>query len=184
MRRHQDRAFLRAQFLDQVANLETDLRIESGGRFVEKEHLRIVDKRERESEALLLSAGKRGVIRVFFFPKLKTFQQRIAIDRATVKRGEEFERLVHRNFVRQIRRLQTDADAILQLLLLPVGIESEHRHFAGAARPQTFENFNRRRLAGAVRAEQAEDFARVHFEIDSLHRFESAVGFAQALNVE
>ena len=63
------------------------------------------------------------------------------------------------------------------------GSKLQHRHFAGAARPQTFENFNRRRLAGAVRTEQAEDLARVHFEIDSLHRFESAVRFAQALNV-
>ena len=60
---------------------------------------------------------------------------------------------MHGNFVRKIRRLQTNADAILQLLLLLIGIEAKHRNFAGTAWPETFENFNRRRLAGAVRAE-------------------------------
>ena len=80
MRGHQNRALFRAQLLDQVANLKAHLRIEPGRRFVEKKHLRIVDQRESEREALLLSAGKSGVTGVAFFPKLQPAQERVAID--------------------------------------------------------------------------------------------------------
>ena len=87
MRRHQNGAFLRAQLLDQVANLEAHLRIEPGRRLVEKKHLRIVDQREREREALLLSAGERGVAGLAFFPQLQPAQERIAVDALANRRS-------------------------------------------------------------------------------------------------
>ena len=75
---------------------------------------------------------------------------------------------MHLDLVGQVGRLQTNSDPILQRLLLPIGIEAEHFHFAAAARSQAFQNFHRGRLAGAVWPEQAEDFARLHFDSRSL----------------
>ena len=79
---------------------------------------------------------------------------------------------MHLDLVRQIGRLQTNTDPILQRLLLPIGIKAEHLHFAAAARTQAFENFDRGGFSGAVRPEQTEDFAGAHLEIDALDRLD------------
>jgi hypothetical protein len=68
-------------------------------------------------------------------------------------------------------------------LLLAIGIEIEHFHVARGTRPQAFQDFDRARLARAIGPEQAEDFARPNFEIDPFNRLETAVGLAQAANV-
>ena len=184
VRRHHDRSFLGAQFLDQIANFQPHLRIEAAGRLVEKKHLRIVDQREGDREPLLLPAGERGVSRVLFFPKLQTFEQSVAVHGAGVERAEKFQGFLHRNFVGQIGRLQADADSVFQLLLLPIRIEIEHLHLAGGARTQAFQDFDRARLAGAVGAEQSKNFTGPHFEIDAFNRFEISVGLPQPADVD
>ena len=84
-----------------------------------------------------------------------------------------------RDFVREIGGLQANADAIFQRLLLFVGIETEHGDIAAGARAQAFEDLDCGGFPGAVRAEQAEDLAGLYLEIDALHCFVRAVGFAQ-----
>jgi hypothetical protein len=183
VRRHDDRPLLGAQFLDQIANLQANLRIEAAGRLIEEEHLRVVDESERDGEPLFLSAGKRGVIGVFLFPQLEPFQQRLAIHGARIKGTEKIERLAHGDLVREVRGLEANADAVLQFLLLAIGIEIEHLHVARRARPQPFQDFDRARLAGAVWPEQAEDFTRTNFEIDPFDRFETVVRLAKPADI-
>ncbi len=65
----QNGALLAAQIEDQFVNLEARLRIEAGRRFVEKQHLRIVEQGQGQREALLLSAGERDVVRPRAFPR-------------------------------------------------------------------------------------------------------------------
>ena len=56
VRREHDRAAERFEFGDQIPELAARLRIETGGRLVEKEQIGIADDRARERETLLLSA--------------------------------------------------------------------------------------------------------------------------------
>ncbi len=86
------------------------------------------------------------------------------------------------DLVRQIRRLQADADAILESLALRIGIETENGDLTTAARTQAFENLDRRGLARAVRAKQSEHFPRLDFEVDSLDSLHVAVGLLEALH--
>ena len=53
-------------------------------------------------------------------------------------------------------------------------------HLAGVALPVALEDLDRRRLAGAVRAEQPEDLAGRDLEVDPAHRLDAVVGLAQA----
>ena len=91
---------------------------------------------------------------------------------------------MHFDFVREIGRLQANPDPVLQRLLLPVGIETENGHIAAAPRTQTFEHLDRGRLPGAVRTEQTEDFASLHFNIDPFDGFERPVGLAQTARMD
>ena len=86
---------------------------------------------------------------------------------------------MHPDLVRQIRRLQANADAVLQLLFLPIGIKVEHLHVAARASAETFQNLHGGRLPRAVRPEQAEDLTGADFEVDPLDRFEAVVAHAQ-----
>ena len=60
---------------DQLVNLQARLRIQAGGGLVQEQHLRIVQQRQRQRQALLLTAGKLRVERFAFLPKLQPLQQ-------------------------------------------------------------------------------------------------------------
>ncbi len=60
------------------------------------------------------------------------------------------------------------------------GVVAEHRDLAAAARAVALEDLDGRRLAGAVRAEQAEHLAALHGDVDAAHGLELAVALAQA----
>ena len=59
-------------------------------------------------------------------------------------------------------------------------VEAEHGDVAGVALAVALEDLDRRRLAGAVRAEQAEDLAGRDLEVDPAHRLDAVVRLAQA----
>ena len=69
VRGEQDGALLAAQVLHQLVNFQARLRIEAGGRFVQEQHLRIVEQRQGERQALLLAAGELGVLGCRAFPR-------------------------------------------------------------------------------------------------------------------
>ena len=58
-------------------------------------------------------------------------------------------------------------------------IDPEHRDLAAASAAVALEDLDRRRLAGAVGAEEREDLAAVDLEVDPAHRLDIAVGLAQ-----
>jgi len=86
------------------------------------------------------------------------------------------------NFLGQIGGLQANADAVLELLALPVGIEAEDGDVAAGSGPEAFQNFYGRGLAGAIGPEQAKDFPRLDGEVDSLHGVDVTVGFLEGLH--
>ena len=90
-------------------------------------------------------------------------------------------RLAHGEVRPELRLLQHDADA-LRGTRGPgcCGSWPSTRHLARVARAVALEDLDRRRLAGAVRAEQAEDLALLDLEVDAAHRLERAVRLPQA----
>jgi hypothetical protein len=133
---------------------------------------------------LFLSTRERRVAGILFVPELETLEEGFGICFARVKRPKEIQRFADRNFVGEIRCLETSADAILELLLLPIGIEVEYSDFSGGARSQTFQNFDRACFAGSVWSKQPEDFAGPHLEIDAFDRFEASVRLPKATHVD
>ena len=86
----------------------------------------------------------------------------------------EVEVLVHGEVVVERELLAHVADALADLLALGRHVEPEHRRAARRRREQAAEDADQRRLAGAVRAEQAVDAARVHLEVHAVERGEVA----------
>src|SRR5260370_24152681 len=175
VRGQQNRALLPAQLGDQLMDLEPRLRVEPSRWLIEEKQLRIVEQRQRQRDPLLLPARKLPELRVPLLPERQPLEQRVAIHAACVQVAKQVDRLADFDLLRQISRLQAHADAILDLLALPAGIDPEHGDLASAARPQTFENLDGGGLAGPVRTEQAQHLARMDFEIDALDRWELAV---------
>ena len=82
-----------------------------------------------------------------------------------------------RIFSGKIRCLQTNADAILELLPLPVRIEAENGNFASGARAQAFQNLHGGGFAGAIGSEQAENLTGLDLEVDSFTAWTSPYDF-------
>ena len=61
-------------------------------------------------------------------------------------------------------------------------VGAEHRHGAAVAAAVALEDLDRRRLAGAVRAEQREDLALADLEADAAQRLVPAVALAEVLD--
>src|SRR5205823_9056991 len=80
----------------------------------------------------------------------------------------------------ELRLLEDDADPLAEARPRRLRVVPEHRHLTGVAAPVALEDLDRRRLAGAVRAEEAEDLAVRDLEVDAAHRLERAVRFAQS----
>src|SRR5258706_5400588 len=168
---------------DEVVNFEANLRVESGGRFVEKHDLRIVYEGEGDGDALFLAAREFRVGAIAFFPDLQALHQRIIVGIARIEGAEQFEGFLHQQLVGQIGGLQADADAVLERANFSRGIVTQHGDVSCRARAQSFQDFNGSGLSGAVGAEQAEDFALRDVEIDPAHGLEISVGFTESFHM-
>src|SRR5204862_2795166 len=82
------------------------------------------------------------------------------------------------------RGLEHDADASAPVEAGVSRIDAEHLYLAAVASPVALQDLDRRRLAGSVRAEQAEDLVRTELEVDTLQRFELAIRLRQAVNAD
>ena len=94
--------------------------------------------------------------------------------------GEDPVHLAHGQHRPELGLLQDDADALAERPLGAAGVEAEHGHLAAVALAVALEDLDGRRLAGAVRAEQAEDLAGSDLEVDPAHRLDAVVRLAQA----
>src|ERR1035441_3349611 len=180
----EDGALLTAQVQHEFVDFEAGLGVEAGGGLVEKEHLRGVEQGQRQSKPLLLSAGEFAVLRVALLPELQALQELVAIHGARVESVEELHGLVDLDLLLEVGGLQADADAVLELAGLHLGIAAEDADASAGAGAQPFEDFYGGGLTGAIGAEQAEDFAGAHFEIDALDGGKAAVTLAEGFHLD
>src|SRR5882762_10385189 len=169
MRREQDRAARGAKAADDLPQLPARLRVEPRRGLVEKEQLGLADERTGDREPLLLPAGQRDHAGAAFLFELDEREHFVDGVRLAVERSKQREDFADGELVGELCFLQLNAEPFAQgasrRSVLPP--HAEDFDVARVGRRQPFEDLDRRRLAGAVRAEQPKTFAGADAEIEA-----------------
>ena len=177
------------ELLDQLAGLDDLLRVEAGRRLVEDEHLGVVEQRLREADALPVALRELAALAVRHVGDPRALHHRgharLALGpRHALDARAEVEILAHAHVGVERRRLGQIAGAALGLDRLLDEIEAGHDGGALGGRHVAGEHAHGRGLAGAVRAEKAEDLAAFDREADVVDGGEGAVPLGEVLDLD
>src|SRR5207247_3988819 len=136
-----------------------------------------------EVEPPLLASGERLHAGACLLLEPDEHDHLVHVSGRVVVAGEDRVRLADRDVWPQLRLLEDDADPLAEVVPGPLGIVAENAHFAGVALAVALEDLDRRRLAGAVRSEHAEDLSLLDREVNPPDRLEVPVGLAQAADL-
>ena len=194
VRRKENGFALVFQALDDLADFHAAERVEAAGGFVQNQQIGIVDERLCQADALLHAFGigfNRAFAGGFEFHQLQQLVNapvRLRPGDAENFRVKAQQLLGGEKFV-VVGHLRQVADALAGDGLAHVNAE-QARPTAGR-RHETEQDVHRGGLAGAVRAEEAEDFAGADFQVeagqrdfDRLAQFAAAVFNAQLLGLQ
>ncbi len=156
------------------------LRVEAGGRLVEKQQLRVVDQAEPDVEATLLAARVRAYFAVGGALELEHLDQLAGalasrLDCHSVKAPLEDELGAADDLPVGSTRLADVADSLADLARLGGQVAARDSRGAAARRHQRGEHTKRGRLAGSVRSEEAEDLASADAQVDPDDGFHHAL---------
>ena len=160
------------------------LRVEAGRRLVEKEDARLVDQRQREVETALHPARVGLHFAVGGLREPDALEQRFA-SLPALRLGHAVQRRLQAQVLaageQRVERglLQRRADRGAHLRSFAHHVEARDARGAGRRREQGREHVHGRRLAGAVRAEEAVDLARGHREVDPVDGPDPALELAR-----
>src|SRR5690606_30107202 len=174
VRRDEYRHPFAAKPADLVPHPRAALRIQPGRRLVEEQRLRRMNDAERYVDAPALTARVRLALAVRVIRQIERGERR---GRARVRvrlRMPVHARLKHEllargDLVPRAAALRNVADATADLAGLAQQVGARDRRPARVRRDQRREHPQRRRLAGAVRAEEAENFSLAHVQVDAAH---------------
>ena len=176
-----------AQLAEELAQLDPGARIEARGRLVEQQDLRVVDEGVGQAEPLLHAARQRlDVVRRACRPRSTSSSRspiirRRAGGRQAVAAGEEVEVLPDLHVVVDTEDVGHEAEDATDLVGVPGDRPAVDLGVAGRRLEQGRQHPQRRRLAGAVRADEAEDLARLDREVDAGDGERPVVALDQAL---
>ena len=189
VRRHQDRRAFAAERVDQRPELLAHLRIEPDGRLVEEHEPGPVDERARDQQPPPHPAGElvdAGVAPVDELRQLERALDRIAplgaADPVEVREDEQV--LLDRERDVEVVELRRDAELRPRLLRLVRELEAEQLELALVGDRLRGQEPHRRRLAGAVRPEQADAGALGHVEIEAVDGRDLAVALDDAAEAD
>ena len=103
---------------------------------------------------------------------------------ALIKAGKKFQRFHHAQLLWQGSGLQRRANFVFEFFGIFLRIEAADGDAAAVWGAYAFQNLHRGGLAGAVRAEQSEDFALFHVEADAAHGLHVAVVLDEMLYLQ
>src|SRR5581483_8790631 len=187
VRAQDDRVGARELF-DQLPRFDDLLRVEAGGRFVEDQHVGVVDDCLREADALLVPLRQFAAL-----PLRHIGDARPIHDGANAigapGGGDAFD-LRHEAEILgdghvgvERRRFRQVSGAALGFDRLVEDVEPGDERFAFSRRHVTGEDAHRRRLAGAVRAEEPEDLAALDAEAHVFYGGDAAVALGEVLDL-
>src|SRR5213076_2831826 len=119
-----------------------------------------------DEEPLFLPARETHERGIALLGQSELLEQGATVDRARIERRPEIDRFPDADALLQLRLLELDADALLQRVGVPGGVETEHRGAPRVGLANALDAFHGRGLAGAVGPDQAKDLALEHFEGD------------------
>src|SRR5688500_13154109 len=181
VRREHDAAARGAQPLHQVPELPARLRIQSGRRLVEEQQFGISGERAGDRQALLLSPGQRADPRTAFLVELDESNDLVDHWSAAKETAEQGDRFLDGDLLRKLRLLQLHAEALAEGPFVGRPALAEDQHVSGVRLLKPFADLDRGGLAGAIRAEEAEAFAGLHFEVESVDRYDVAEGLSESV---
>jgi len=175
----QDGAALGAEAADGVVEFAADLGIEAAGRLVEEQERGVVDKGERQGEALALAAGESLETRIGFVHQHETLKEPRGGNGARVECGKESESLARGDGVLKGGGLEHDAGEALDGIRMRPGIEAGNLDGTGIVEPEAERALEERCLAGAIGAQKTENFTRCDKQGNGIHGTNGAIGFHQ-----
>ena len=176
MGRQDDADSLVLQSGDDGADGNPALGIDAAGGLVEERHLWPSDQRQRKRKSLLLAAREVAPLRGGDGAEADRFEQLSGGDRVRVVGGEEIEHPLRPEHRVDAAALQHHPHAPGQRGVVRDRIEAEHPHLAGVGAAVALERFDRRGLAGTVRAEDDEDLAGIGRQVEIVDRRRSVGG--------
>src|SRR5262249_40616275 len=138
------------------------------------------DEGKRNEESLFLPARQRHEPGLTFLREAETLEELAAVNLRAIQRCPQVDRFPDLDTFLELCLLKLNADFVLQCSWIAKRIELEHRDRAAIGLSQPLDALQRRRFAGAVRADQAEDFTALNLERHILQRHGGAVGLANA----
>ncbi len=170
----QDRLPLAVELPEDLPQRQAALRVEAGGRLVQEQHGGAVEDRARDHQPLGHPAGEREHRRLGPLGQLELLEQLVGGARDS-RRGDaeqaavEVEVLPHRQLAVQGVRLRDCPEQLLGQRRVGDNVDRAHVRRARGGHHPRGEHPRGRRLAGAVRPEQAEDLPAVHAQVEPVH---------------
>ena len=185
VRRHQDRRALAAQRVDQRPQLLADLRVEPDGRLVEQQQPRPVHERAGDQQPPAHPAGELVARRVGALGEVRDLQRAVdrgaaLVARDAVQAREDGEVLARRELDVEVVELGTTPHCARACLESPGTSKPSTLDLARVGDRLRGEHLHRRRLAGAVRPEQADAGALGHVEVEPVDRGDVAEALGHA----
>src|SRR6185312_5591883 len=167
------------RLVDHLPELPTGDWVDAARRLVEQHDLRLVQQRNRKGELLLPAERQRANELALGVREAETVEDALGPianlgGLKIVDAAVELDVLAHGEVVVEREALAHVPDVALDRLRFAEHVVSGDRRFAARRREETGEHADGRRLAGAVRAEEAEHLARTHVEGDVIDGREAA----------
>ena len=170
----EDRHAVMARKIDQrLPEPVASERIDARGRLVEDQDLRLVHDRDREREALADAERQveRALVEIVLEAEIggQLRDARLRLGGGEMKEMRvQLEILPHRELGIEREGLRHVADAVARAHVGAFQRLAEQQRLAFARRQQAGQHLHRRRLAAAVRPEEAEDLAALDGEVDAV----------------
>ena len=181
----EDRLAELAQRADRRPGLTAGGRVEAGRRLVEEDQLGLADQRQREVEPPALAAGQLLGPLVALLGQLDELDHLVDAAAAHVVAAVHLDQLGDGQVASARRTAAARCPTCSRSSRgPPAGSMPSTRASPPVAGPVALEDLDGRRLAGPVRAEQAEHLAARDLEADAAHRLDLAVGLAQVAHLD
>ena len=187
MRGEHDGVAVAVEATNELPEALAQLDVDAGGRLVEDDHRRPVHERLRDQHPAFHAAGERAHVGVRLGREVEVMHHLVdpgAVRAQTVVPRLDRERLAHGEKRIEDELLRHHAEQPPRGPVLADDVVSEHARDAFVRPRKPGEHADQRRLAGAVRPEQAEEFPARDLEIDAGERLEGAIALDESPDLD
>ncbi len=122
----QDGAIRRSEGMDDLPELSSGLRVESGCRFIQEQQFRIAYQGARDRKSLFLSAGEFADERTHFFFERYSADGLLGRQTGGIKAAEKRDGFANGEFVGELSFLQRDTDSAANAGIIPPPAQPEN----------------------------------------------------------